>query len=77
MQMLPKRVSMRLLLASDGLAHSFLALLVEARPSPSVGVAKQSEVNDEPIKSKLASFIMGQRRPFRLVGDFVSSACKG
>ena len=38
-------------------------LRAKARPPPGVSVAKQSEVNDEPIKSKLASFIMGQRRP--------------
>ncbi|GKD83385.1 hypothetical protein Tco_1350224, partial [Tanacetum coccineum] len=32
-----------------------------ARPPPGVSAAKQSEVNDEPIQTKLASFIMGQR----------------
>nr|GEZ56074.1 hypothetical protein [Tanacetum cinerariifolium] len=49
----------------DPLDHEIIWYLLAksgARPPPGVSVAKQSEVNDEPVKTKLASFIMLAKR---------------
>nr|GEW24478.1 RNA-directed DNA polymerase, eukaryota, reverse transcriptase zinc-binding domain protein [Tanacetum cinerariifolium] len=54
-----------------------LSKLSMARPPPGVCAAKQSEVNDEPVKTKLASFIMGQRRPRIVLLSLISSNMGG
>nr|GEX58501.1 E3 ubiquitin-protein ligase UPL2-like [Tanacetum cinerariifolium] len=45
------------------LVGDFVSSASKARPPPGVSAAKQIEFNDESVKTKFASFIMGQRRP--------------
>nr|GEW29039.1 hypothetical protein [Tanacetum cinerariifolium] len=59
--LLPLHIGLPRVVKFDPLDHEIMWHLLAksgARPPPGVSVAKQSEVNDEPVKIKLSSFIM-------------------